>query len=70
MSTLKVWLAERNMRQRRVAQSLGVSDQVVSRWCNRQSNIPGDYVMPLAKLLKLKPQDVLAVSAKIGKGKA
>lgn len=69
MSTLKVWLAERSIRQRRVAQTLHVSDQVVSRWCNRQSNIPAEYVMPLAKLLKLRAQDVLAVSVKIGKGK-
>ena len=64
MSTLKVWLAERNMRQRTVAGHLGVTDQVISRWVNRQGPIPAEYVAPLAKLLKVRVREVLAVSGR------
>ena len=65
MSTLRVWLAERNMRQRRVATHLGVTDQVISRWVNRQAPIPAEYVGPLAKLLKKPVREVLAVAGRV-----
>lgn len=53
------------MRQRTVAGHLGVSDQVISRWANRQAPIPAEYVAPLAKLLKVRVREVLAVSGRV-----
>ena len=68
MDTLKVILAQQNIRQRTVAATLGVTDQDVSLWVNKKRDIPARHVKALARLLKVNLSDMLAMASKTRDG--
>lgn len=52
----------RGLRQRAVAEALGVSEPTVSKWTNRAADIPTRHIGPLAELLGVTGEAVLAVA--------
>jgi transcriptional regulator with XRE-family HTH domain len=56
---LKDACRERSLRQRDIATSLGVSEPTISKWFQRQADIPSRYIQPLAELLGIAPSIVL-----------
>lgn len=57
---LKDACREKNLRQRDIAESLGVSEPTISKWFQRQADIPVRYIKPLAVLLGVEPSVILA----------
>jgi transcriptional regulator with XRE-family HTH domain len=62
MQTLKQILKDRGLRQKAVAERLGVTTPVFCRWANRQIDIPSKYVARLAEEIGVSTDDVLAVA--------
>lgn len=62
MASLKQMMDGRGLRQRAVAEALGVSEPTVSKWVNRGADIPSRHIVALADLLGVAAQDVLAVA--------
>lgn len=57
------------MKQRDIAFALGVSEPAVSLWFSRQANIPHRCIRPLAGLLNVTVEDVLAEAEALPKHK-
>lgn len=53
-------MRDRGLRQNEVAEALGVSEPTVSRWVNRGQDVPSRHIRPLADLLGVSPETVLA----------
>lgn len=45
-----------------IAARLGVANATVSRWLNGKTPVPSRHARDVAKLLKIRPQDVLPPS--------
>lgn len=57
---LRQQLKASGVRQRDVAERLGVSEATVSKWLSRKQAVPASMVMPLASALGLSGEAVLA----------
>jgi len=57
---LRQQLKASGVRQRDVAELLGVSEATVSKWLSRKQSVPAAMVLPLARVLGLSGEDVLA----------
>jgi transcriptional regulator with XRE-family HTH domain len=62
MDTLQSLLRAAGVRQNELADALNVSEPTVSRWANGAADIPARYILPIAALLKLPAERVLAVA--------
>lgn len=62
MRTLQSLLRDRGLRQKELADALDVSEPSVSRWANRDADIPSRYIQPIADFLDVPSTDVLAVA--------
>ena len=57
---IKPWLDHRNLTQRKIAESLEVSEATVSKWLNGTQTISVEKFFAIAGLLDAKPEDLLA----------
>ena len=62
MNTLQSLLRDRGLKQRDLADALGVSEPSVSRWANRDADIPAKHIQAIADFLGVPAVDVLAVA--------
>ena len=62
MRNLQSLLQDRGLRQKDLADALGVSDPSVSRWATRASDIPVRFIEPIATLLGVPVAEVLALA--------
>jgi transcriptional regulator with XRE-family HTH domain len=62
MTDLKAMIRSAGLTQTAVARHLGVSTSNVSRWAAREADIPTREIEPLAALLGVDSQQVLAVA--------
>ena len=62
MRTLQSLLRDRGLLQKDLADVLGVSEPSVSRWANREADIPARYIQSIADFLDAPSTDVLAVA--------
>lgn len=67
MNDLRSMIRAKGVRQRDIADALGVSEPTISRWADRRGAIPVGMVLPLAALLDVTAEDVLAVAAAASK---
>ncbi len=58
--SLKTIMRNRGLKQVHIAEALRVSPPVVSRWFNRTADVPSRQVRPLADLLGVSAEVVLA----------
>lgn len=56
---LRVILAERNLKNRWLAEQLGKSEMTISRWCTNKAQPSVEQLIELAKLLNVKIDDLL-----------
>lgn len=56
---LKQRVKERGLKQREIAEELGVSQGTLSKWVNREAVIPTSYLRPLSVLLDVAVDDLL-----------
>jgi transcriptional regulator with XRE-family HTH domain len=64
MRTLQAILRERGISQKALADVLDVSEPSVSRWANREADIPARHIQPIADYLKVSASDVLGVATR------
>ena len=57
-NNINVWIAIRGMSKKEVAQRLGVSQVVLSRWINGHANPSLENAFKLAKILNCKVDDL------------
>lgn len=58
MTRLQALITERGIKQRWLADQLGVSKDRMHRWCSGKSAIDPEYIRPLAKLLRVRQKDL------------
>ena len=57
-NNINVWIAKSGMSKKEVAEKMGVSQTVLSRWINRHSNPSLEKAISLAELLNCKVDDL------------
>jgi len=57
-NNINVWIAKRGYKKRYIAEKLGVSQTVLSRWINGHSNPSLENALKLANILKCKVDDL------------
>jgi transcriptional regulator with XRE-family HTH domain len=57
--SLRKHLRDKGLRQRDVAQQLGVSEPTVSKWLSGKQIVPGNMVLPLAGAMQMDPEALL-----------
>lgn len=57
-SNLNVWIAKSGMSKKEVANKMGVSQEVLSRWINNHSKPSLENAFKLAELLNCKVDDL------------
>jgi transcriptional regulator with XRE-family HTH domain len=62
MDTLKSIMEARGIPQRALAEQLKVSEPTVSRWARRGADVPTRYIEPIARILGVSVDVVLAVA--------
>ena len=62
MQTLQQIIRRQGKRQNAVAAKLGVSEPIMSRWANRQADIPARAIRPLAEELGVPLDEILGVA--------
>ena len=62
MVELRAIARNRGLRQKDIADGLGVSEATISKWFQRRATIPTQFIEPLAALLDIKPAEVLSVA--------
>lgn len=62
MSSLKAIMEARGIPQRALAEQLQVSEPTVSRWVRRGADVPTRFIEPIARILGVPPEQVLAVA--------
>jgi transcriptional regulator with XRE-family HTH domain len=65
MDTLQSLLRDRGVRQKELADALGVSEPSVSRWATRAADIPARYIGPIAQRLGVPADRVLRVAVRM-----
>ena len=61
---LKHHSKSKGIKQREIAERIGVTEAAVSLWFSRQVDIPVRHIQPLASLLDLPVADVVAVATR------
>jgi len=62
MNTLRDLIRAKGKRQNQLAELLGVSEPIMSRWANRQASIPARVVLTLAFELGVSAEEILGVA--------
>lgn len=57
-SRINVWIAKKEMTKKEVAEKLGVSNNVLSRWINNHSKPSLENAFKLADILECKVDDL------------
>lgn len=65
MKTLQSLLRDCGVRQKELADALGVSEPSLSRWATRAADIPARHIQPIADFLNVPVTDVLAVAISV-----
>lgn len=62
MLSLRKIAKGRGLRQKDIADRLGMSEGTVSKWFNRSATIPTQFIGPLAEMLGIERSEVLDVA--------
>lgn len=61
--TLNDMIVASGLKRNFIAQRLGVDGSRVTRWAQSKRVVPPEFIVPMAKLLRVRPADLRAVLA-------